>query len=93
MNYTQKFSFGTGADAEREKSIDDSTRSIMESRKRRMQESEPAPPAESEEAPSETEAAVAQIEEEASSFPESAIDGESERTVMNGDMDNELAEL
>ena len=71
MSYTQKFSFG--ADAEREKSIDDTTRNIMESRKRRMQENEPAPPAESGEAPSETEAADAQIEEGAASgFPDSA---------------------
>jgi len=83
MNYSQKFSFGR--EAEREKSVDDATRSMVESRKRRMQESEPAPPIEHEEAVS---------EEETSAAPQgdAGIYG-SERTVANGDMDEELAEL
>ena len=90
VNYSQKFSFGTGN--EREKSIDDTTRSMVESRKKRMQENEPAPPVEHEEAPVE-----AKNDERAgeTSAPQSdSTDSySSERTVMNGDMDGELADL
>ena len=98
MSYSQKFSFG--ADAEREKNLDDTTRGILESRKRRMQESEPAPPEEHDDAQAHAEAEDAgQIDNtpagtlDAEDAQESAPADEAEKTVMNGDMDGELAEL
>lgn len=86
-SYTQKFTFGT--EAEHEKNLDDVTRGMVESRKKRMQESEPAPPIEHEEADAEIEEA-ARNEEKVFSAQEM---GESERTIANGEMDDELAEL
>jgi len=86
-SYTQKFTFGT--EDEHQKNMDDTTRRMVESRKRRMQESEPAPPEEHEEAGTEIEEA-ARKEEKIFDAQEM---GESERTLANGDMDDELAEL
>ncbi len=82
MSYTQKFSFG--AEAEREKKIEDTTRSIVENRKRRMQETAPVQPEEREEA--------APLER---AIPESmyADSEESEKTVAGSSMDDELADL
>ena len=90
MNYSQKFSFGT--DVEREKNLEDTTRSIVESRKRRMQENEPKPPEEQEEIPAEEENAP-HIEETPAELQKEPAPEENETTVMNGDMDDELAEL
>jgi len=99
MNYSQKFTFGT--EDEHQKNMDDTTRRMVESRKKRMQESEPAPPEEKEEAPAE-ESKGERIDEGARSIEETYADetprgssgpDESERTVANGDMDEELAEL
>jgi len=88
VNYSQKFSFGT--EAGREKNLDDTTRSMVESRKRRMQENEPKPPEEHEEGMH-----ADRVEEPAMGSPlgQGAGIDESERTVANGDMDGELAEL
>ena len=87
VNYTQKFSFGT--DVEREKDMDDTTRNMVESRKRRMQENEPKAPVEQEEAPFEVNDAKREIVE----TRDSTEADESEKTVKDGDMDDELAEL
>ena len=93
MSYSQKFSFGRSDAQSGSAAMEDTTRSMVESRKRRMQESMASPPQEQsgeDHAPS----------EEPDAREESAIDeqrlasiGESERTVMNGEMDDELAEL
>ncbi|MFA6214341.1 MAG: carboxypeptidase-like regulatory domain-containing protein [Candidatus Micrarchaeia archaeon] len=91
MSYTQKFTFGT--EDEHQQNLDDTTRRMVESRKRRMQESEPAPPVEHEEAVPEEATGAARMEEGASGTQEAPADYDSERTVMNGDMDDELAEL
>jgi len=90
MNYSQKFTFGT--EDEHQKNLDDTTRRMVESRKRRMQENGPAPPVEQEGGPSET-AGMGSVEE---SLAAGRIPGDSsgyEKTVANGDMDGELAEL
>ncbi|MCX6772062.1 MAG: hypothetical protein NTX79_08510 [Candidatus Micrarchaeota archaeon] len=87
MNYSQKFTFGT--EDEHQKNLDDTTRRMVDSRKRRIQESGPKPPEEHEEADAEIEEA-ARNEEKVFSAQE--MDG-SESTVTNGDMDSELVEL
>ncbi len=91
MNYTQKFTFGT--EDEHQKNLDDTTRRMVDSRKRRMQENEPKPPEEHEEIQSE----VKNAEREEETFvglrdSTDADSDESEKTVA-GDMDEELAEL
>ena len=86
-SYTQKFTFGT--EDEHQKNMDDTTRRMVESRKRRMQENEPKPPAEHEEADAEIEEA-AHTEETIFSAQEM---GESETTIANEEMDDELSEL
>ena len=90
VNYSQKFSFGT--DVEHEKDLDDTTRSMVESRKRRMQENEPTPPVEHEEVPFEVKSAK-RVEEDITGSRDSAEADGSERTVTDGEMDDELAEL
>ena len=99
MNYSQKFTFGT--EDEHQKNMDDTTRRMVESRKRRMQESESAPPEEHRGMPAEEdkEKLIAESGEgSGKTYADAAPRGstgfdESERTVANGDMDDELAEL
>jgi len=86
MSYTQKFSFGE--EAERERKMDDATRGMVESRKRRMQEEAPKQPEEEPEKQEEL-----SMPEEAAGESTSAYETGSERTVANGDMDSEIAEL
>jgi len=107
MNYTQKFSFSR--EAEHEKNIDDVTRGMVESRKRRMQEHPAGHDGEGEapagkdgegrkgargQAPPDMQARGRGITEETVIGAGTFQGGEgAERTLSNDDMDREIAEL
>ena len=106
MNYTQKFTFGT--EDEHQQNLDDTTRRMVESRKRRMHEAAPAQPDEHDEARGMAESRRKRVHEAVSAEPEEARgiteetvlgasefpnEADAERTVSNGDMDREMAEL
>jgi hypothetical protein len=93
VSYTQNFSFGT--EERRDTEIDDATRSILENRKRRMQEAEQEPPEGSEveaqeeiyadeEKPAEEKA----VEQEETSKPEEAAAPEQPEQSMAEEKEN-----
>jgi len=90
VNYTQKFSFAQ--DAEREKKMDDTTRSLVESRKRRMQDEAPAQSDYEAEAPEPKLQQEADVEQQLDDA-EAEIYTDSEKTVAGSAMDDEIAEL